>query len=104
MIECGADPTRPPNAAGNTPEKDAEREGHAHVVRFLKEFAYRKTHAHTQSAETEINAGLLFRGRADALGDPSESNFGFVMCPVFGAPGLRQGRVPRADRGGVASA
>ena len=91
LIECGADPTRPPNAAGNTPEKDAEREGHAHVVRFLKEFAYRKTHAHTQSAETEINAGLLFRGRADALGDPSESNFGFVMCPVFGHPDFDKG-------------
>lgn len=91
LIECGADPTRPPNGAGNTPEKDAEREGHAHVVRFLKEFAYRKTHAHTQSAETEINAGLLFRGRADALGDPTESNFGFVMCPVFGHPDFDKG-------------
>ena len=42
LIECGADPLRPPNAAGNTPLRDAEREGHAHVVRFLKEFAFRK--------------------------------------------------------------
>ena len=91
LIERGADPTRPPNGAGNTPEKDAAREGHAHVVRFLKEYAYRKTHAHTQSAETVINAGMLFRGRADALGDPTEENFGLVMCPVFGHPDFDKG-------------
>jgi len=89
LIECGADPLRPPNAAGNTPLRDAEREGHAHVVRFLKEYAYRKAHGVT--SESVINPGVVFRGAPDALGDPMESNFGFVMCPVFGHPEFDKG-------------
>lgn len=89
LIECGADPLRPPNAAGNTPLRDAGREGHAHVVRFLKEFEYRKAHGVT--SESVINPGAVFRGAPDALGDPMESNFGFVMCPVFGHPDFDKG-------------
>jgi len=89
LIECGADPLRPPNAAGNTPLRDAEREGHAHVVRFLKEFEYRKAHGVT--SESVVNPGAVFRGAPDALGDPMESNFGFVMCPVFGHPEFDKG-------------
>ena len=89
LIECGADPLRPPNAAGNTPLRDAEREGHAHVVRFLKEYEYRKAHGVT--SESVINPGAVFRGAPDALGDPMESNFGFVMCPVFGHPEFDKG-------------
>ena len=89
LIEYGADPLRPPNAAGNTPLRDAEREGHAHVVRFLKEYAYRKAHGVT--SESVINPGVVFRGAPDALGDPMESNFGFVMCPVFGHPEFDKG-------------
>ena len=38
LIQCGADPLRPANKAGNTPLTDALREGHAHVATFLKEY------------------------------------------------------------------
>ena len=90
LIECGADPLRPPNAAGNTPLKDAQREGHAHVVRFLKEYAYRKARPHLR-CDAVVNAGAIFRGSPDELGDPTESNFGFVLCPVFGHPDFDKG-------------
>jgi hypothetical protein len=90
LIECGADPLRPSNAAGNTPLKDAQREGHAHVVRFLKEYAYRKARPNLRR-DANVNAGVLFRGSPDTLGDPYESNFGFVLCPVFGHPDFDKG-------------
>jgi len=36
LIECGADPLRPPNKAGYTPLYDAEREKHESTIAFLK--------------------------------------------------------------------
>ena len=39
LIECGADPLRPANKAGNTPLSDAKRERHAHVVTFLEQYS-----------------------------------------------------------------
>ena len=41
LIQCGADPLRPPNKAGNTPLRDAERERHENVINFLKEYERR---------------------------------------------------------------
>ena len=41
LIRHGADPLRPPNLAGNTPLRDAQRECHEPVIRFLKEYAFR---------------------------------------------------------------
>ena len=90
LIECGADPLRPPNAAGQTPLTDAEREGHAHVVRFLKEFAYRSARPHVRS-DQDVDVAEIFNGRHDGPGDPMESNFGFVLCPVFGHPDYDKG-------------
>ena len=89
LIVLGADPLRPPNTSGNTPLSDAAREGHQHVISFLKEYAYRHQQErngtpvhHQTSLDPSIYQGI----QASHAGTSSEENWGFVVFPILGHP------------------
>mmetsp|Transcript_29217 Transcript_29217/g.94960 ORF Transcript_29217/g.94960 Transcript_29217/m.94960 type:complete len:199 (+) Transcript_29217:48-644(+) len=62
LIQCGADPLRPPNMSGFRPLTDAYRERHFHVATFLNEY---QRHAR---GTTAIDASRLFDKSAHANG------------------------------------
>lgn len=64
LIECGADPQRPPNLAGFTPLMDALRENHMHIAKFLIQYKWRKEGRTPRTAET------LFDKTAHSNGGP----------------------------------
>ena len=64
LIQCGADPLRPPNMSGFRPLTDAYRERHFHVATFLNEY---QRHAR---GTTAIDASRLFDKSAHANDGP----------------------------------
>mmetsp|Transcript_39162 Transcript_39162/g.125814 ORF Transcript_39162/g.125814 Transcript_39162/m.125814 type:complete len:319 (+) Transcript_39162:38-994(+) len=74
LIQCGADPLRPPNMSGFRPLTDAYRERHFHVATFLNEY---QRHAR---GTTAIDASRLFDKSAHANGGPRPDQAPALPC------------------------
>lgn len=89
LIQCGADPLRPPNMSGFRPLTDAYRERHFHVATFLNEY---QRHAR---GTTAIDASRLFVKSAHANGGPRPETSGVrpsLLLRASACPASRSAR------------
>ena len=66
LCAAGADPRRPANLAGNTPLKDAQREGHKKAIKLIEEYlsGKRPIGKHAGPVASAVVVGEVVNGKA----------------------------------------